>query len=102
MTGLSRSGGRSEGDQFPEPCTNANQIDLVVDSNPRKQGMFVPGTGQQILSPDVLASVQPSTILLLNAAYRGEIESMLAAHSVRAKLLTQPATCALPFETSVA
>jgi len=27
------------------------KIDVVVDLNPRKQGMYIPGTGQRVVCP---------------------------------------------------
>lgn len=43
----------------------ADLIDFVVDRNPHKQGMFMPGVGIPIVDPSALASRQPSHVLVL-------------------------------------
>ncbi len=48
-------------------------IDYVVDLNPRKTGTYIPGTGQQIVSPQFLSEVQPDTVIILNKNYQREI-----------------------------
>lgn len=48
-------------------------IDYVVDVNPRKQGNYVPGTGQQIVAPQSLAEYRPDVVIVMNAIYRNEI-----------------------------
>jgi len=55
------------------PC--APQIECVVDINPRKQGKFVSGTGQEIVSPEWLGEYSPDTILVVNPIYKSEIEN---------------------------
>jgi len=52
--------------------------------NPRKQGKFVAGSGQQIVAPDLLRDYQPDVVLVMNALYLNEICDMLAALSVTA------------------
>lgn len=49
------------------------RIPYVVDINARKQGRYIPGTGQQIVAPDVLRSYRPDTILVMNPNYLDEI-----------------------------
>ncbi len=57
----------------------ARLIDFVVDINPRKQGKFVAGAGQQIVSPDFLRDYRPDVIILMNRNYQDEIQEMAAA-----------------------
>ena len=62
-------------------------IEHVVDINPYRQGSFMAGTGQQILSPEHLRSVAPALIIAMNSIYRQEIESELARIGIDAPLL---------------
>ncbi len=41
----------------------------VVDINPRKQGMFIPLTGQQILIPNELKKINPEFVIVMNSIY---------------------------------
>jgi len=52
--------------------------------NPRKQGKFVAGSGQQIVAPDLLRDYQPDVVLVMNALYLNEISGMIAAFGVKA------------------
>lgn len=53
-------------------------ITRVVDINPFKHGKHLSGTGQQIVSPEALATVPPDTVVLMNPIYRDEISKQLA------------------------
>jgi hypothetical protein len=58
---------------FLNSVPGTRTIQPVVDTNPRKQGMFVPGTGQRIVNPAHLAEIRPGAVILLNSAYRAEV-----------------------------
>lgn len=51
-------------------------IDYVIDINPRKQGKYVPGTGQLITSPAFLRDYHPDIIILMNPIYREEVSEL--------------------------
>jgi SAM-dependent methyltransferase len=53
-------------------------IDCVVDVNPRKQGHFVPLTGQPIIGPDRLRRDPPDLVVIMNPEYEPEIRSTIA------------------------
>ncbi len=59
----------------------------AVDVNPRKQGRFVTGTGQQIVSPAELSEIKPDKVLIMNAIYKSEIEAQLDEMNVAAEVL---------------
>ena len=61
-------------------------IEHVVDINPHRQGHFMPGTGQRILSPDDLRTVAPAAVIVMNPIYREEIAAELARQGVAAAL----------------
>jgi SAM-dependent methyltransferase len=65
----------------------ADQIDCIVDINPRKHGMFLPGTGQEILAPEALRDRRPDTVIIMNALYEEEIAAHLAEMDLHPKLL---------------
>lgn len=54
-------------------------ISHIIDLNPRKTGCFVPGTGHEIVEPRALQELRPDEVLIMNAIYRDEINSMLLA-----------------------
>jgi len=54
-------------------------VDFVVDINPRKQGKFIPGGGQQIIPPSDLAAYDPDLIVMMNGIYEEEIRTTVRA-----------------------
>lgn len=54
-----------------------DELQFVVDINPHRQGMFMPGTGHAIVSPDFLSSYKPDRVIIMNPIYREEIAKML-------------------------
>ena len=84
-------GAGSKGVTFLNLVPGARSIRPVVDLNPRKQGMFVAGTGQLIVSPEALADYSPEIVIVLNPAYRSEITARLMAIGLpAAKIVTSP------------
>ena len=65
-------GAGSKGVTFLNTLKNL-QIDYVVDINPHKQGMYIPGTGQRIVPPEFLRDYQPDIIIVMNPIYKSEI-----------------------------
>ncbi|NJK36443.1 MAG: methyltransferase domain-containing protein [Oscillatoriales cyanobacterium RM2_1_1] len=63
-------------------------IEYVVDINPRKQGMYVAGTGQKIVSPEFLQEYQPDIVIIMNPIYKDEIQKMLTDLGVQDCSLT--------------
>ncbi len=62
-------------------------IEYVVDINPRKKGMHVAGTGQEIVPPDFLKEYQPDAVIIMNANYKDEIAQTLRDLDVNAEIL---------------
>jgi hypothetical protein len=61
---------------------------FVIDSNPAKSGMFIPGTTIPILAPsDDRVRTMP-LILIANPVYFAEIEQYLASRNIHPALLT--------------
>ncbi|MCK5572470.1 MAG: methyltransferase domain-containing protein [Bacteroidetes bacterium] len=80
-------GGGSKGVTFLNTTTAGDVAKFMVDINPRKQGMYVPGTGQEVIAPERLRAVQPDVVIVMNPIYEQEIRSTLSELSVRARLL---------------
>jgi SAM-dependent methyltransferase len=71
-------GAGSKGVTFLNLLKNQDVVEYIVDLNPRKQGKYLPGTGQKIVSPEFLREYQPEVVIVMNPIYMGEIEQMLA------------------------
>ena len=48
-------------------------IAFAVDIDPEKQGLFLPVTGQQILSPAEVIAYRPDLVVVANEVYASEI-----------------------------
>lgn len=53
------------------------RISAVVDINPAKQGMYMPGCRPQIVAPRELVTIKPDVILVMNPIYIDEIRDDL-------------------------
>jgi SAM-dependent methyltransferase len=62
-------------------------VPVVVDQNPRKQGAYVPGTGQPIVPPAGLREHGIRTVLLMNPNYREEVAATLSREGLAAELV---------------
>ena len=63
-------------------------IEYAVDLNPRKHGRFIPGTGQQVMSPLFLREYRPDVVLVMNPIYRDEIEDRALGLGIVPEVLT--------------
>lgn len=50
-------------------------IEQVVDINPKRQGRFLPKTGQEVIAPKALKGLQPQVVVATNPTFAAEIES---------------------------
>lgn len=66
----------------------ADEMQYVVDINPHRQGMYMPGTGHGIVSPDFLVAYRPDRVIVMNPIYRNEISKMLEERGVEAVVST--------------
>lgn len=78
----------SKGVSFLNGLETQQQIEYVVDINPRKHGMHVVGTGQEVKSPEFLKKYQPDVVVITNHAYQQEIEQSLKALGVHSELVS--------------
>ena len=80
-------GAGSKGVTFLNLIDPIGQIEYIIDINPRNQGKYVPGTGQNILSPEFLREYQPDVVLVMNEIYKDEIQQILDSLGVSACLI---------------
>lgn len=82
-------GAGSKGVSFLNALGVRDQIQYVVDINPRKHGMYVPRSGQQIAPPEFLKEYRPDAVIVMNPIYRNEIRAWTRALGIDA-----PCICA--------
>ena len=71
---LAAYGASAKGSTLLNYCGLGKQeIELVVDRNPAKQGKFTPGTHLPIFAPEKLLDVRPDFVLLLTWNFKDEI-----------------------------
>jgi len=80
-------GAGSKGIMFLNTLQNRDQIEYVVDINPRKQGKYITGTGQEIVPPEFLQTYQPDVVIIMNMAYQNEIRQTLKNLGIAARCL---------------
>jgi hypothetical protein len=80
-------GAGSKGVTFLNVLKAKDQIEYVVDINPRKHGAHVAGTGQRIVPPAFLRHYRPDIILVMNPIYLDEIRQNLDELGLKAELM---------------
>jgi len=80
-------GAGSKGVTFLNMIGKTNQIEYVIDINPRKQGKYIPGTGQKILSPEFLREYRPDIAIVMNPIYKNEIQQVLDRLGLSTRLM---------------
>ena len=80
-------GSGSKGVMFMNKFDQEGLIRYAVDINPRKQGMFVAGSGQEIVPPEFLRTYQPDVVIIMNRNYEGEIGGQLIQLGLTADIL---------------
>jgi hypothetical protein len=80
-------GGGSKGVMFLNTLRPEVHVMYMVDINPRKQGMYVAGTGQEIVRPEFLQEYRPDFVIVMNPIYKQEIQQQLDRVGVPARLI---------------
>ena len=81
-------GSGSKGVTFLNLLKLGKKIDCAVDINPRKQGKFIPGTGQKIVPPEHLTERPVDVVIVMNPLYTEEIGGMLNDMGLSPQILT--------------
>ncbi len=66
---------------------NSDTIEYIVDLNPRKWGLYIPRTGQEVVKPDFLRGYRPDIILVTNPIYQDEIKKIIHDLEIDSKIL---------------
>jgi hypothetical protein len=80
-------GAGSKGVGFLSALGLDGEIACAVDVNPAKHGMFMPGTGHEIVPPEALVDVRPNLVVVMNPAYVEEIRADLDRLGVAAEVM---------------
>jgi SAM-dependent methyltransferase len=81
-------GGGSKGVSFLTTLGLHDEVDVVVDVDPNKQGMFMASTGHEIVGPSDLPDRPPDLVIVMNPIYRDEIAADLARRDLAPELVT--------------
>jgi len=80
-------GGGSKGITFLNVMKQHTRIEYMVDINPRKQGMYVAGAGQKVVSPEFLKEYKPEAVIIMNPIYMDEIRNILGGLGIQPELI---------------
>jgi hypothetical protein len=81
-------GAGSKGVSFLNLVAPGRDVAYVVDVNPNKAGLYVPGSGQVVVGPDELSGRDLDTVLVMNPLYVDEITRTLGELGCRAEVVT--------------
>jgi SAM-dependent methyltransferase len=79
-------GSGSKGVAFLTTLRIGDEIGCVVDINPYRQGMFMAGTGHEIVGPEFLRKYRPDLVIAMNPIYLDEIGRDLERMGLDAEL----------------
>jgi len=79
-------GGGSKGVAFLTTLNIIEEVEYVVDINPKKHGTYMAGTGQKVIAPEFLIQYKPDTVIVMNPIYCTEIQDTLDKIGVIAEL----------------
>ncbi|MEM9215758.1 MAG: methyltransferase domain-containing protein [Cyanobacteria bacterium P01_F01_bin.150] len=81
-------GAGSKGVTFLNIFKEYDVVQYIVDLNPRKTGMYVAGTGQEIVQPDFLKEYQPDIVIIMNPIYENEIKNSVMDMGIAPEFLS--------------
>ncbi len=77
----------SKGVTFLNALNVGTEVPMAVDINPRKTGMYVPGTGQLVVTPELLPPFNPELVILMNRIYEGEVAGTIRSLDLDAEII---------------
>jgi SAM-dependent methyltransferase len=80
-------GAGAKGAMFLNAFRNIRSPEYIVDANPHKRGLYIPGTGQKVVGPEFLKDYRPDVLLIVNPNYRDEISRQVSALGLAPDLL---------------
>lgn len=70
-------GSGSKGVSFLSTLGIGDLVNYAVDINPHRKGFYMPGGGQEIVTPDELQLLHPDYVVVMNGVYLAEVRAML-------------------------
>ncbi|MEM1389952.1 MAG: class I SAM-dependent methyltransferase [Pseudomonadota bacterium] len=61
-------------------------VEAIVDLNPNKHGMNVPGSGTPVIAPEELVALNPDVVLIANRQYEPEIKARLTQMGIHSDI----------------
>jgi SAM-dependent methyltransferase len=80
-------GAGTKGTLFLNTFHDISALKYIVDVNPHKWGLYVPGSAQQVVSPNFLKDYRPDVVLIMNGNYYEEIRRQLSSLALNPELL---------------
>ena len=77
----------AKGVSFLNMLNIQSPVEYVVDVNPHKEGMYMAGTGQQIVSPEFLKKYKPNAVIVMNPIYKKEIQQIVKNIGLKTEFL---------------
>ncbi|MEM7204641.1 MAG: hypothetical protein AAF628_30565 [Planctomycetota bacterium] len=65
----------------------SDEVGYVTDINPHRHGMFMPGTGHEIVPTEELKNYRPDVVVAMNPVYVDEIRGSLEQMGLSPRLL---------------
>lgn len=65
----------------------AEVIPFAVDINPKRHGLFIPGSGHEVKPTEFLVDLEPELIIISNPTYASEIQGQAAALGLTADFM---------------
>jgi SAM-dependent methyltransferase len=81
-------GAGAKGAMFLNVFRDFGSLEYIVDVNPHKCGLYIPGTGQEVVSPEFLKQYRPDVLLIGNPNYRDEISRQVSALGIAPDLFS--------------
>jgi SAM-dependent methyltransferase len=80
-------GSGSKGVAFLTSLQDPDAVSWVVDINPYRHGMFMAGTGHEVVAPEFLRTARPDVVVVMNPIYTREIGEQLQTLGVHSELV---------------
>lgn len=80
-------GGGSKAAAFLNQLDRNGMVKQVIDINPNKHHAFIPGTGQEVVGPEIVLDNAPDVIIVMNSIYLDEIQNRLDALNCSSRLV---------------
>ena len=81
-------GAGAKGAMFLNAFADVHSLEYIVDVNPHKCGLYIPGTAQKVVSPEFLRLYKPDVLLIVNPNYRDEVGHLVSSLGLHPDLVS--------------